>query len=153
MILGGAGIANAQEGSLGSLTGSLDSGPVGLTVAGGEDELAGEITNTTELPLTCDVTALDADVMEDVEAEVNNGAELDAALADAAEGDIDVTADAVNVPEGESVEWAGTGVYDPEVAPAAGAVAECGEGENAVTVFAYESTGILGSLDMASLGS
>lgn len=150
VILGGAGVANAQ-GSLDSLTGSLNASDVELTVAGSEDGLAGEITNNTEEPLACDVTVLDAEVMELVESSVAEGDTLADALDGAAESTIDDGADNVAVAAGESVPWAGSDdSYDAETAPDAGAVADCGE---EMIVFAYESSGLLGSLDMGSLGS
>src|SRR5699024_8958160 len=68
VVLGGAGVANAQ-GSLDSLTGSLSPSDVEVTVAGGEDGVAGEVANNTDVPLAdCTVHYSDADSMELVEA-------------------------------------------------------------------------------------
>lgn len=154
VVLGGAGVANAQ-GSLVSLSGSLDPSDLELTVSGGEDGVEGEVTNNTEAPLTdCAVYYSDAESMELVESAFGDE---DTDLADALE---ELPEDGINesVEVGEveaTASWTGNDDdgYDPETTDALGAVVECAEGDTTVTVFAYEGGGLLGSLDMASLES
>lgn len=157
MAMGGAGIAQAQ--SLGSLTGSLGSADVELTVASDAEGVAGEVTNNTKAALTCGIVVMDAGVMKKFEAAVVGGDTVTEAAANL-KTEIDASnaagknAGAVaRVPAGETKKWTGDGSYDPVGDPNSGAVAVCGEGEDQVVAFAFESTGLFGSLDMGSLGS
>ncbi|MDN5723130.1 MAG: hypothetical protein L0H20_09050, partial [Corynebacterium sp.] len=155
--IGGAGIAQAQ-GSLGSLTGSLGSADVELTVASDKDGVDGESTNNTEADLSCGIAVMDADVMKKIEASVAEGETVTEASAKYDDEVQDSQAEGknalalANVAAGGTEEWTGGG-YGPEENPNSGAVATCGEGDTAVTVFAYEDAGMFGSLDMGSLGS
>ena len=56
----------------------------------------------------------------------------------------------MTVPVGETVDWEGVGSFGPETDPRSGAAADCGDED---AVFAYEPGGLLGSLNMGSLGS
>ena len=152
VVLGGAGVANAQ-GSLDSLTGSLSSSDVEVTVAGGEDGVAGEVANNTDVPLAdCTVHYSDADSMELVEAALDGGAaDLAEALESIPDGELneEVEVGAVEA----TTPWNGNDDdgYDPEETGDLGAVVECGDDDATVTAFGYEGGGPLGSVDMGSL--
>lgn len=150
--LGGAGVAQAQ--SLGSL-GSSAPDAVTLTVAGDTEAVGGEITNNTDGALTCLIRVSDAEVISNVENAIDDettfteawdrfDAEIQAANAEnknaLAQSEVDA---------GETVTWEGTGSYGPEADYRSGAVATCGD----EIAFAYEPGGLLGSLEMGSLGS
>lgn len=154
-VLGSAGIANAQ-GSLGSLTGSLESEAVELTVAGDVDGIGGEITNNTDAGLTCSVGAMDAALMREYQA-LREAGSTDAEASDALFDEFEKARDEgkfavhlyLTIPAGKTVDWVGGSHYGPAEDFVAGAVADC-DGQ---AFFAYESTGPLGSLNMGSLAS
>lgn len=156
VVLGGTGIANAQ-GSLGSLTGSLESEAVELTVAGDLEGIGGEVTNNTDAALTCLVGTLDAVLMREYQA-LREAGSTDAEATDALSDEFEMARDEgkfaahlnLAIPAGATVDWVGGGgLYSPAEDFVAGAVAECGD----QVVFAYESTGPFGSLDMGSLSN
>lgn len=150
MMVGGAGIANAQGSA--DLLGSLmpEAPDVGLTVATGEDAVGGGLTNNTDAALNCEVGAADAELVQQVETLVDGEMSLEDALAEAefADGNSDTTEFDV-VAEGAS-DWSVDGVTVGEEFTA-GAYADCGDEVD--PVFAYDSAGPLGSLDIGgSLG-
>lgn len=155
VVLGGAGIAQAQSaGSLGSL-GSSDPAPVVLTVEGDKDSVAGTITNNTGEEITCTVAVMDASVIAQIEGLVADGktvmeaaTELDEAVQKSNSEGKNALA-GVAVPANDTADWDGVGSYGPAEDYRSGAVAACGD----EVAFAYESTGAFGSLDMGSLGS
>lgn len=160
MALGGAGVAQAQ--SLGSLTGSLESDPIELTVSGDTVSVGGTITNNAETDMTCLIGVIDAGVMRQYQALIESGNSPDAAataLADEFDeaGAAGTSAsDDVFVAAGDTVAWNGEGRdYSPSEDAVLGAAAHCDvEGvADEQFAFAYESAGLLGSLDMGSLGS
>src|SRR5699024_7322465 len=113
------------------------------TVAGGEDGVAGEVANNTDVPLAdCTVHYSDADSMELVEAALDGGAaDLAEALESIPDGELneEVEVGAVEA----TTPWNGNDDdgYDPEETGDLGAVVECGD----------EGGGPLGSVDMGSL--
>lgn len=144
MMVGGAGMAQAQGSA--DLLGSLmpDAPDVGLTVATDEDAVGGVVTNNTEDALECDVGAADADLVAQVEQLVADGNSLEDALEEAGfdEGNSDTTV--VTADAEDEADWSVEDItVDDEFT--AGAFADCDdEGE---PVFAYEDGGLLGSLD------
>lgn len=156
VVLGGAGIAQAQSaGSLGSL-GSSDPAPVVLTVEGDKDSVGGTITNNTGEAITCTVAVMDASVIAQIEGLVADGktvkeasTELDEAVQKSNSEGKNALALGVAVAANDTADWDGVGSYGPAEDYRSGAVATCGD----EVAFAYESTGAFGSLDMGSLGS
>ena len=133
VVLGGAGIAQAQSaGSLGSL-GSSDPAPVVLTVEGDKDSVSGTITNNTG----------DGKTVKEA------STELDEAVQKSNSEGKNALALGVAVAANDTADWDGVGSYGPAEDYRSGAVATCGD----EVAFAYESTGAFGSLDMGSLGS
>lgn len=156
VVLGGAGIANAQSsGSLGS------SGPdaVVLTVAGDGEEVGGTIANNTSESLNCSIVVSDSRVISAVEDDFGGETSLAEAFAENNDALQEANGEGKNaiwgipvpiaVPANSEVDWTGAG-YSPTADYRAGAAADCG-GDN--VAFAYEPGGLFGSLDMGSLGS
>ncbi|MGX1597674.1 hypothetical protein ACWIDS_11495 [Dietzia maris] len=150
-VLGGAGVAQAQ--SLGSL-GSSAEADLTLELEAATDVAAnGTLANNTETDLTCYVGVADEEAIADAAAGAADVEILEAYFAGLSAG-VAVTS-ALAVDAGESAEWAVA--LDEEADFTAGALAFCegGEGDDAVETFVvdYEPSGLLGSLNMGSLGS
>ena len=160
VVLGGAGIAQAQSLDAASAAlGSADAPEFVLTVEGDEDAVGGEIANNTDAPVTCDITATSADAAGAIEEAFADGSNLGDAIGAAEEylaagvagqnafaGDVVV--DALGTETWVGADFEDT-VYGPDEDYLAGAVAQCDD----EVVFAYESDALFGSLDMGSLQS
>jgi hypothetical protein len=150
-VLGGAGVAQAQ--SLGSL-GSSAEADLTLALEAATDAAAnGTLMNNTETDLTCYVGVAGEEAIADAAAGAAGEENLEAYFAGLAVGEV-VTAP-LAVGAGETVEW--DVVLDGEADFTAGALAFCegGTGDDAVETFVvdYEPSGLMGSLNMGSLGS
>ena len=150
-VLGGAGVARAQ--SLGSL-GSSAEADLTLELEAATDVAAnGTLANNTETDLTCYVGVAGEEAIADAAAGAADVEDLETYFAGLSVGEV-VTAP-LAVDAGATVEW--DVVLDEEADSTAGALAFCegGAGDDAVETFVvdYEPSGLLGSLDMGSLGS
>ncbi|MFJ5871986.1 hypothetical protein ACIQD2_12675 [Dietzia maris] len=150
-VLGGAGVAQAQ--SLGSL-GSSAEADLSLELEAATDVAAnGTLTNNTETDRTCYIGVADEETVASAAAGAADVEDLEAYFAGLSAG-VAVTGPLL-VDAGGSVDW--DVVLDEEADFTAGALAFCegGEGDDAVETFVvdYEPSGLMGSLNMGSLGS
>lgn len=145
--LGGAGVAQAQ--SLGSLGPSEEAELELALTAAGDAAAEGTLANNTETDLVCYVGVADATTVATAEAGAEDVDDLGAYFAGLAAGS--AVTPPLAVEAGASVQW--SVVLDAEKDFRAGALAYCEGGDVETFTVDFESGGLLGSLDMGSLGS